>query len=378
MEQNNAKKREKIKRVFSKNKRIAGIILSALSALLAVFMLVLSFLPKSEEGEVVHATFSFGADTQILATLNANSLYDEDTLTDETVIPYQLTRDIEAVVTAQFSSDVPLELQGDYVIDITLGGVIASGEVFLPIYTIHIPMAKGTFMQDESNPNVWTVNRTIPLDMASYSRQITSAAELIGISPELNCKITFSGSYTAETPNANMVETFTHSTILPVSEELVLLEFKPDAPLEVAGQIATVEEIVTPAAGFGFVTALYIIWILLSGLAFFFFFFETRNCNEAELFLELKNKVLRKYGSRMISVASFPSFSKADCITVHNIENLLLISEDLRRPVFYCKDEKEIIRENIFYLQEDSTFYILKLEKPLLEEGLPSKTKAPL
>ncbi len=352
-----------IKRISMAQKhRTIALVLSAVSLIGGVLTTIFLSSPTTIEEERVLFSYELIANTQIEASLRPNELYESTTMTDEQIIPYALTESLTATVNAQFVSSEPTELQGEYAVYIDLRGIQSSGETVKTIYEIRTPISDGAFTQDESNPNVWTLEHSFPLDLNQYSVQAAEAANIIGASPQTICQIVLEGHVSGQTEYGNFDESFAYNAQLPISEEAVLLEFTKDAPLSIPGQLTEPLSTLVTSGG---ASVLSIFWIVASAFAGLYIMFFTRVHTEFEHLLAYKKDVIRKHGSRMIATASLPNFYQKETIAVFDVDNLVLISEELHRPIFYCKDTEELIRANKLYIQDSDTYYVIDLTESL-------------
>ena len=130
---------------------------------------------------------------------------------------------------------------------------------------------------------------------------------------------------------------------------------KPEDKDEVEQVNTTTEEVVKNSPLFFFAgVVLFIIGVALVVYILLF----TKVPNEEEKYeLKLK-KSLKKNMSRMVNVVVLPSFEDRTLVEVAEIEDLFMIADEIRQPVLYSLDEKELPVEGSFYLYAKDIVYL--------------------
>lgn len=334
----------------------AGIVL----VLASIIGMVLSFLIKTESSKVTLYSYQVKADASYRVHLRPNTLYEGEWLEEGGVYAEALTDYIELSFRASFQGSEPANVSGTYRIAAVTEGYQSGAESQQAVvYRKEFPLKEGVFpAADKVSTKVEELLAIQPDIYREYARQ---AEQVLQTSVSKRFYLTFTGILEIKTAYGEKKQDFAYQLTLPIGTGTSLYQITKPKPILEEDEIVELQESAGSVNFYQVVIAALVGIAGLSLLAFLFFF--TRPPDREELWQILLKEILRKYGSRMSRLEEFPDFKEAKCVRLADIESLITLAEEIRRPVLYRPDEAQLPQDGIFYCSGEGEIYLFQLSK---------------
>lgn len=311
---------------------------------------------------VEHTDYSYSASAELSYRIKLvpNELYENEYLEEGGLYSTILTDHIEVSINASFAGSAPAETSGTYTVTGVVEGYQDTKDSKRVIYERRYPLKDGMAAKEGSGNAV--IHDVIYLDMAPYRQSADQADIILGAAPARRFYLLFEGIFKTATEYGTAEEPFSLQLQIPIQSQGGLFEILKQNPLNKTGQLTSQTEVTIPvnpviavltgvwaAASLGL-----ILWILLG----------TRRPNEEETYNYQAKALLRKYGSRMICLSQADSRVLSRGIEVSDVDALMLIAEEIHRPVCYSLDENGLPRDGMLYVPEGERCYIFRQKRP--------------
>lgn len=311
--------------------------------------------PYEESVEVPLVSYSMTVESSYRVHMPGNSLYEGEWLEEGALYARALTDYVEVRFAAGAALAGEAQASGEYTVTAILEGYQMRGDVKRVIYDKTYDLESGRVKEAESG-NI-SMEKTIRISPADYAAVALEAEEILGASTSKDFRVEFAGSLVIEGEE----KPFSCLVSIPVSEEN-FYEITKTEPLTENGVVSHTSAVtVTP----GVRDYLPYIGICILGVAAsLLVILLTRGPREEEELWEEKLRVLmRRYGSRCISLESFPEEGKREELRIGDMNSLIAVAEELRCPITCCLNEKGLPREGKFCVFNDRIIYILQIKK---------------
>lgn len=275
--------------------------------------------------------------------LKNNTVYDNKTtlLPNEATIFKKITDYINASFNYNFNTDCNYTINGSYTLEAEIETDIWEKEYIL------IP--KTTF-----NTNNFDIQ--FPINITHYENIIKNITNEIGITaqnPLLNitCIITI----TAQTDHGFIYEYFTPKLTIPLQKNII--EIKGNLTQSKQGAIQTIIKTTAPkktnnTINISVTTAIFFLLPLIP----FTVFTENDYTKPTKTEKQIQ-KIKKKYGEWIVEINNPLNIpTDANTVSMNTIDDLVKTSEELGKPILYHASEIE--KKHVFYVLDDSTYYI--------------------
>lgn len=110
------------------------------------------------------------------------------------------------------------------------------------------------------------------------------------------------------------------------------------------------------------VIAFIIIAIITSIILLVCSFFFVREPGESDIVRKEVGKLIKNYGSRMVSMNHKPLKIYNLSYEVRGIKDLIILSDEIHKPIYYISDHDNIIKDNSFYVDDGDDLYLYKVK----------------
>ena len=316
--------------------------------------------PETRMEEETEYIYEVSADISYRVKLLPNQLFSEEWLEEGGVYSGKLTDQIEVTLTADFTGSAQAAVAGAYTVTGIVEGYRETKDSRKVIYERRFPIKEGQAAEDGTGGSA--IREAVSLRMERYKQAADEADIILGEAPARRFYLLFEGAFASDTRFGDVQEPFSLSLQIPIQKQEGLYEISGPEPFKKTGQLTSQKEVL--AAGPPSEAWLIGIWAALSLAAVIWTLFFTRRPNEEEAYFRQCKTLLRKYGSRMIQLKRMDRKWEDHGTEVSDIENLVLISEEIHRPVCYSPDEKGLPEYGILYVPDEENGYVLRLKKP--------------
>ncbi len=303
-------------------------------------------------------SYEVTVDSSYRVHLIENELYKEEWLEEGTVYAESLTDYIEVVLKGNLTGAGNADISGTYEVKAVIEGYQANGESRKKVYEKQFLLGKGKASQNDSRQA--SMEQACRIQLQPYRDFVQSADQILGTGPAKEFYILFSGGFAVDTEFGSEEKEFTHKVSIPLGNGTSLYEIqKPGKEVQEGG----IKEIIREKEPIDF-SALFLA-AFPGGLGILFIFctiFWVRQPTEAEKRITKLKTTLRKYAGRMVQIGQMPVLDGKDCMVIQDMENLLLVAEELRRPVFYSLDENGFPKGGMFCVTEGENAFLFLAE----------------
>lgn len=348
------------KAVLSKQSRRVCALAGCVILLLSAASLAVWLRPAKENTEQTLYSYQVSAGASYGVHLISNSLYEGQWLEEGRVYPEALTDYVQIRLQAAFQGSGPAAVSGSYQVGAVLQGYQTASEGRQVVYEKQFPLKKGEIPGTDSGQAA--VDETVPIYLAPYRQFAGQAEQILHTSVARVLVVSFTGGFTADTEFGRRQQDFAYQITLPVGTGTTLFEItKPDS-VHKEGTITQSRESTKPVSA-GKVT-LSSLGCAAGILTMLFTLLFTRLPNEEEAWRAEMKRILRKYGSRMTKLEHLPGPEQQERVYVADIDSMVAMAEELRRPLFYCPGPEQLPRDGVFCLPDGERLYLFQLKRP--------------
>ncbi len=293
------------------------------------------------------------ADCGYKVYLRENTLFESNPLEEGGSYASRLTDYIEASFLAKLllSRDFPVQLQ--YTLKSVLVGMESGGSE-KQIYKKEYLLAEQSYTETGRD---FVIEEKVNIKAEEYEATAAAAEEELGARVDTLLFLEFSGSMKIMEEDGKIREE-EFSRILPLTlpsrSALYTIE-KPEA-LQKAESVKSSVMVQTGAEG-KIVLPLLVLFILALG-ALGASFYGLREAKDGEISDLQVKKMLRKYGSRMVGIYGEPDIDTGRSLYVTSIDALMLLADELQKPVHYRVTEEGEQPDHRFYLYAGNFIYV--------------------
>ena len=279
-----------------------------------------------------------------------NTLYKEDTVLKlgYASIFKKLIDHVDASFKYRLYADQLITIKGTYKLEAQI-----QSELWSKTYTI-IPVT--SFI----GANTTTFDIEFPFDITAYEEivyQIEHETGIIAKYPTLILKCTILTC--ANKSTEKKLESFTPTIQLPLSNEIV--EFQGDLITKQDSIIASIKTITTQLDTSKQRTYWTIAIMVLLIMIIKFAVFTKTKVKKLTVAEKILRKIKKKYGEWIVETKILPKPNESNIISLNSFEDLFKISEEISKPIFYCKTASSPKVSHIFYLFDEGIHYKYKL-----------------
>lgn len=322
--------------------------------------------PGTRRADHTDYKYSVNADSSYRVKLRPNALYEEEWLEEGGLYTSVLTEQIEVSLTASFAGSDLADAEGSYEITGVVEGYQETKDISRVIYQRRFPLKKGTALADGTGGAA--VEDSVFLDIEPYREAANEADRILGATPSRRFYLLFEGRFQADTEYGTVEEPFSVTLQVPIPAQGGMYEITKQKPFSKSGEITSQTEEAEPVNPgltvlFGVCAAAslaLLTWVLAG----------TRRPDAEEEYVLTVNALLRKYKSRMIRLNHTDFRDLEGGIQVADMEALVMVADEIHRPLCYSPDEKGLPKDGILYVPDKEQRYIFLLRRP--EEPLIS------
>lgn len=356
---------KKKKTALSKGKKWACIMSGGISFAVAVLCGVCFLHPKTVSAEQTDYSCHMEAGVSYRVKIFPNALYEGEWMEEGRLYSSALTDYIEVKFQASATGSGPAAVSGDYTVTGVLEGYQEAKDSKKTIYEQKFPLKSGTVSDNGSGSG--SIEDTLKIRRSVYQQAVDQAESILGTPTSKQFYLLFEGNFLSETEYGSLEKPFSVSLAIPVDKNSSLFEIsKPDPWADEGTITSNVQVTEKPGTIPAVFTAL---WAVISVAFLLWAAVGTRLPDEEEKYTAYLKTVMRKYGSRLIRMERLYIPEPETCLEVSGINELIMISEELHRPVCYCADENGLPEAGFLYIKEAENCYLLRLKKSSSPSG---------
>ncbi|MFZ7104352.1 MAG: DUF5305 family protein [Peptococcaceae bacterium] len=327
------------------------------------FMYKSSQEPGFVEEEIIDYAYTQKADVNYRVYLNPNPIYTETSLGSGNFYLTPFISNINTFFTYQFTGDKPVNYQGEYGIKAYLKGVIRDREELITVWSKEYELLPPADFSGRDK--TVSLEREISLDFQNYNNFVEQFFEDTNIATEALLQVEWQVKITADAGGKELItEELCPTLVMPLVTSYFQITGEPT--LEKQGAIArTVQRELPPDKG-----KVYALGcgagIALTALILLLFFTKVPVIDPL---VKSRKEIFKKHGDRLVALADGVIIDAAGMMPVKTLEDLVLIADEISKPVMYRDDSAEERKITFYVLDEPQIFsYELQVPEPEILE----------
>lgn len=311
---------------------LVGIILSIIG------IIYLLNTPKTKTEELVHYKYNFHQGVSYEVHLKENDLFDVLVQEEGGVYIKNILDHITVNYITQFQGSNAAKLDMQYTLHAKVVGYSTSNDSRIDYWEKDIPLTTEQFIHKETDS--LEEKRSINIKLKEYDAIAKKANKLTGVNISTEVVIGMLGNITATTPHGVLETPIDVNLNIPLQENLI--QITKQEIEDNADQIteSVTHEIDIDAKYIGGIVILIV--FMICGIVFAIF--GIKEPNTEEILRDSVKKINKNYGSRMVALDSTPNKSYLHEYEVYSIKDLLILSDEIRLPIYYVRDKDEIVK----------------------------------
>ncbi len=300
-------------------------------------------------------TYYINADSNYKVYMLPNKTLGKEWLGEKYLYPVKLTDYIEIYFRSNVFLKENIKLSGTYSISAVINGYQTDEESRLNVYEKKFPLKSGR-IDKEKRKNV-SIKESLSINPKEYKKIIDSAETEIGGSTLNDFHILFEGKYIFDSKEYP----FSYKVSINIDDETFYSVTKPKTIIKKGGigepinkkTLSNIKSYIP-----------YILFCLIGIVAIVFTLLRTKTKEKSEEELwDLKlNNIIKKYGNRMICLKNMPEFIEKNILKLDDIESMIILSEEIRKPIFYALGVNLLPDKGEFYVFGEKYVYMFKVE----------------
>jgi hypothetical protein len=338
-------------KIQSMTKIIFISILISLSIILFMLQFFESKNYKTVDKETELYDYVISSNTKYNVKLFNNTIFENNTLPQDGVYITSLVDDIELNIINTFSGNEKVKIKGKYDITATMKGIIAEQDITKVIWSKLFKLKNNMQFYVTNDKNETIENLIIDYDwFSNISKEINESTK---ISTNNVLEVTMNIEYDVETKHGIVKEIANPTVIIPLSSNY----FTPTSSniADIANNIKkTDKEIIEPNHT---IINIYRIFIAIILIIIILLFTYTVKPSEYDMYIKKINNIFKNYSKLLVGVKSSNNLEYNNIYYVKNFNDLIKISEEIEKPIFYS-DTENLSNINKFYIINENVIYI--------------------
>lgn len=343
----------KISKIKIKKKYKYSIVatLSVVMAMLLFFLISDLIYPKEIKVEKDLYNYNIKPSTNYEVKLKPNALYDVNIMGENKIYFSEIIDTINANFSYLYNGNEKCIIAGSYNITALMEGYITnSDETNITIWQKPFNIISSTNFKLNNNKHI--ISKDININFNDYNTLAKKIIDNIKTPSQVRLVVTMNVDINANTNNGVIKESSKPSITIPLNTSM--LEISKIGIEEKEDKIT--ETIIEKVPVNNFAILIYTIFaiITLIGVIYTLIFIQVEKVVKTEK--EIK-KIFKNHGTRLVALLNEINYKKIeDIYSVKNIEDLVKISDELEKPIFY--EQKKNIKEiKKYYVINDKTIY---------------------
>jgi hypothetical protein len=339
-------------KISKQQKKITVTVLVLL--ILANLGLILNEVMKKEitEENQVMSSFSNTPGISYQVFLKENALYTETTLSEDIGYFSNLIDHIEINFENKYQGEPGTAYKGDYMIIGQIVGLENGTEEYLPAWTKQFNITSKKVFQ--STDDQLTISHSTNIDYNHFNTFTEEVEKLIGYNSPCMMKILMRINYTITTSEGEVTGSLEPAVTIPLGEsyfKIVKSGFD-----EVKEDITKTVEVPVP---YDYAKIILFSTICLLCFISLFLLLSSSEPTATDLQRRRIKKLLKIHGNRIVAIENALIYSSLDLCFVHSMADIVKISDEIERPIFYAyKDDPAEIYE--FFVIDKEKVYLYR------------------
>lgn len=303
--------------------------------------------------------------------LKDNNLYNSNKLDEGKLYLSELVNYIDTRVKYEFNGEREASISGEYNITAKVKGFTGDGEGIVSIWEKDFPIIQDkTFSSDKGK---LSINENVIMNIKDYNNFVKEIIESTKINCQASLTLSLDIKLNGITDKGNIEENISTYITFPLNVSMFEIT---KSSIDSTGSIEETIQVLKPINKN--IVILYSVILLILSIVLIILIFFVKIAPEKEQHEKELKIIFRKYGDRLVALGLinenkniYSDLLNNNSIYVHTIDDLIRISDELSKPIFYIysKDYNDI---NSFFIsnEDDKYIYCIKNHKTdeLVEE----------
>jgi hypothetical protein len=290
---------------------------------------------------------------EYLVHIHENSVY-EGTVQEENLnYSKKLLDYIEVKFGTEFQGSEEAETEFIYHITAQVQGFEnLKGEAPVVNWRKNFELAKETKkITSETN---FTEEKTVRFNLDEYDAFALEAREVTGMELSSQVVVLLEGNLNISTKYGNLSTPIQASITVPLQDEVFSITKEEIAPIN--DNIINNYEV--PLKGSATLIFLFSVLLGASIIGILFILLATEAPNAYDLLKTKTKKLIKNYGSRMIVIQNKTEQNYLQTYELGSIEDLIKVSDEIQKPIYYMKDDIDIIGDYLLEVADGDSLYV--------------------
>ncbi len=201
-------------------------------------------------------------------------------------------------------------------------------------------------------------SETMKIYLEKYDDFVVKANNELGVNFTTELNIAMVGSIVANAPEGSLVTPINLNLVIPLQTSVLeITEKGSESSSDKITSSKVIElpvnkgQIILLGMGNGILVLMFIVILL----------FVTEPFEEDIIRSKIKS-ILNNHGSRMVALKTKPRKNFNQIHLVTQIKDLFVVSDEVRKPIYYIIDEQDIVEDYSFYCELEDDLYVFKVE----------------
>ncbi|MBB2182464.1 hypothetical protein H0486_06190 [Lachnospiraceae bacterium MD1] len=194
----------------------------------------------------------------------------------------------------------------------------------------------------------------VEFGLDDYEAFATEAKMVTGMNISTEVVVCMEGTLSIVTPNGNLSTPVASSISLPILESIFTINKSGVDPVNdmIVDQVD-----VTVPINYKLVT-LFAVLFFICIIAIIILLLITEAPGTYDILIAKSRKLIKNYGSRMIAIHNKPEQKFRQTYELNSINDLIKISDEIQKPIFYQYDEISIIEDFMLHVIDGDNLYL--------------------
>lgn len=341
----------KVHMKLGRRRKIACIAVSGSILIAALTMAFITFYKKETiQRDIVRYEYKISKNISYKVFLKDNIIYDDEYLDEGLYYPRKLIDYIRLVYDFEYSGSDIVPISIDYRCFAKICGYTVQQNVKEIYLTKVFPLNEE--QSSKATDRTLAVSDEFNVSLDSYIAFVNEAKEELDLNLDYDIIFSMEGTVKASTSYGEIEQPFSFDIS---SVFYNACKFSKNGTDTVSGNLTQKQVEPVPLDKTKFIIYLSVSAAALLVLLYILIF--TRDYELNDIVMLSVKKIQREYGSRMVSLQSNTSKSFSKIYDVYSIKDLVKVSDEIQKPILYEKDEKELVKDFKFFVQNGEELY---------------------
>jgi len=347
---------------MGKGKKNCYIILFVCGLLVSgFFMLKTIFDKKTIEKEITNYEYQISKNINYKVYMKDNVIYDEEYLEEGLYYPRKLIDYIRIDYDLEYTGTQKVPISIDYQCFAKIESYIGQQDTRETYWIKAFPL------QDKQSisaiDNILKINEKFDVELDDYINFVNEVTQVLGAILDYDIFFSMEGIIIAQTPYGKVEQPFSFDIASSFSNNLKFSKNSLDTIID-----SITEKLYEQAAPDISVIVLYSGLAIVCLIAILYLLIFAQDYDLNDLVINTIRKIHKEYGSRIVFLNSNSDKSYSRLYDVYSIKDLVKVADELQKPILYERDDKELVKDFKFFVQNGDELYEYCVLNSIVEE----------